>query len=74
MLLCMNPHRGKAWMMKDFHGYGLEVRFLTFPHNFLVNTFYTYVQKRVVNSDQTKVNKFGNQLSVTATEGKKSVF
>ena len=40
--------------MKDFHGCGLEVGFLTFPHNFLVNTFYTYVQRRVVNCGQTK--------------------
>ena len=58
--------------MKDFHEYGLEVRFLTFPHNFLVNTFYTYMQRRVVNSDQTKVNEFGDKLSVTATKGKKN--
>lgn len=58
--------------MKDFHGYGLEVGFLTFPHNFLVNTFYTYMQSRVVNSDQTKGNEFGDKLSVTATKGKKN--
>ena len=58
--------------MKDFHEYGLEVGFLTFPHNFLVNTFYTYMQRTVVNSDQTKGNEFGDKLSVTATKGKKN--
>ena len=58
--------------MKDFHEYGLEVGFLTFPHNFLVNTFYTYMQRRVVNSDQTKGNEFGDKLSVTATKGEKN--
>ena len=49
---CTWIHTGEKhgwWYMKDFHEYGLEVGFLTFPHNFLVNTFYTYMQRTVVN-------------------------